>query len=50
MSGVGIAETAVFLGFHSVRVGFLVLGCVVVPLLAVRAGKSNFGSQRVHPA
>lgn len=32
--GMGLAESAILLGFHSVRMGLLILGCIVVTLLA----------------
>jgi len=33
-----LAESAVLLGLHAVRMSLLVLGCVIVAALALRAG------------
>ena len=37
----GLAESAIFLNLHPVGMGLLILSCVVVPVLALCAGKCN---------
>jgi hypothetical protein len=46
MLGVFLAERAIFLQRHSVRVILLVLNAVIVSMLAFRTLKCNFGSCR----
>jgi len=46
MGRVLITKTAKLLCFHPVWVVFLFLGGIVVALLAVLAGQSNFGTHR----
>lgn len=41
MRGMGSAESAVLLGFHTVRMGFLILGGIVVTLFAFCACQSD---------
>lgn len=41
MKSMSLAESAVFLGFHSVRMILLILGCIVVTLLAFSTCQSN---------
>ena len=44
MSRVLTAELAVFAHFKSVGIVLFVLGCVIVSLLAFRAGESDFNA------
>jgi hypothetical protein len=44
MRGMLVAKFAMFFKFHSVRMGFFVFFAVIIALLALGAGQSNFCS------
>ena len=48
MQRVSLAESAVFLGFHAVRMSLLILRHVVIALLALRACQCNFCAHDFH--
>lgn len=45
----GMAESAILLGLHTIRMSLLVLGQVVIAPFALRAGKCDLGTHRFSP-
>ena len=48
MRCVRLAESAILLHFHTIRMGLLILRRIVVALLAVRARKGNSSTHGLH--